>query len=119
MNQRQRLGAQGEQAAADYLSAHGYTILERNWRCKTGELDLVVTDPDGFVLAVEVKTRSTTNYGTGFEAITASKYRRLQRLLLLWGQARGRYIGILRIDVIEVYPQAVGFRCEHHQQVLA
>lgn len=109
MNQQQLLGARGEQAAADYLCAHGYRILERNWRCKIGELDLIV--------AVEVKTRSTNNFGTGFDAITPSKYRRLQRLLLAWGKTRGRYVGRLRIDVIEVYPQSGGYRCQHHEQV--
>ncbi|PRA06879.1 hypothetical protein CQ019_05890 [Arthrobacter sp. MYb229] len=118
-NKHQVLGAQGEQAAADYLTAQGYTILDRNWRCKSGELDLVAADADGFVLAIEVKTRSSVRYGTGFEAITPRKYRRLQRLLIQWGQARQRYIGILRIDIVEVYPKAAGFSCEHHEQVRA
>lgn len=117
MNQQQLLGARGEQAAADYLCAHGYRILERNWRCKIGELDLIVADANDFVLAVEVKTRSTNNFGTGFDAITPSKYRRLQRLLLAWGKTRGRYVGQLRIDIIEVYPQSGGYRCQHHEQV--
>ncbi|WP_404291066.1 YraN family protein [Glutamicibacter arilaitensis] len=116
-NKHQVLGDQGEQAAVDYLTAQGYTILERNWRCKSGELDLVAADADGFVLAVEVKTRTSARYGTGFDAITPAKYRRLQRLLIQWGHARQRYIGMLRIDIVEVRPDAEGFSCEHHEQV--
>jgi putative endonuclease len=78
------LGVQGEALAAEYLESLGWQILDRNWRDgRRGELDLVVRDRD-VVIAVEVKTRSGTGYGTPFEAITSLKASRLRRLLLGW-----------------------------------
>lgn len=115
----QRLGAAGEQAASQYLSEHHYQILDRNWRCSAGELDAVAKAENGQIVAIEVKTRSTTGFGTGFEAITAQKYRRLHRLLILWAQAHCLFIAQPRIDIVEVYPHGDQWRFELHQSVQA
>ncbi|GAA1410862.1 UPF0102 protein [Glutamicibacter uratoxydans] len=101
--EQQLLGDRGEQAATDFLRQRGYTILDRNWRCKSGELDLIVQDAVGRYIGVEVKTRSSKRYGTGFEAVNSAKYRRLQRLMILWGKSHQTYIAQVRIDVVEVY----------------
>lgn len=116
-NSAQRLGERGEQAAAEYLMERGYRILDRNWRCARGELDLVVLGEADVVIAVEVKTRSSQRYGTGFDAVNAGKYRRLQQLLLLWGAEHHQFVREVRIDVVEVWPTAAGLVCEHHQRV--
>jgi putative endonuclease len=76
---RQRLGARGEQLAADWYTAHGYTVVARNWRCREGELDLVVAR-DGELVFCEVKTRSSDRFGVPAEAVTPAKQRRLRVL---------------------------------------
>ena len=67
------------------LERSGLTVLDRNWRCTEGELDIVATD-DGAITVVfcEVKTRSGVGFGTPFEAVTQGKRRKLRRLGLLW-----------------------------------
>ncbi|UOQ60649.1 YraN family protein [Leucobacter rhizosphaerae] len=98
---RQTLGARGETIAAAYLEGLGYRILERNWRTRTGELDLIVRDGQVLV-AVEVKTRSGAGYGSPLEAITALKMSRLRRLLLEWVRASGERGSRLRVDAVGI-----------------
>lgn len=96
------LGARGEQIAAEYLLSIGCEVLSRNWRSgRTGELDLVVRER-GVLVAVEVKTRSGSGYGSPLEAITARKAARLRELLLSWVRAHRPVSGKLRIDAIAV-----------------
>lgn len=98
----QALGAEGESIAAAYLQSLGCEVLDRNWRSgRTGELDLVVRDR-GYVVAVEVKTRSGHGYGTPFAAITASKAARLRTLLLAWVREHRPVADGLRIDAVAV-----------------
>jgi putative endonuclease len=97
------LGDYGERLACRYLLAQGLTILDRNWRCVRGEIDVVAVDGRELVVC-EVKTRTTEAYGAPFEAVTWSKQRRLRRLAGLWRDdhtdlARGL---ALRIDVISI-----------------
>ena len=102
---RQRLGWRGEELAAEWYVAAGYRVLARNWRCRDGELDLVVAD-DADLVFCEVKTRSSHRFGVPAEAVTAAKQRRLRLLagrFLAEGPAlpegRGRSI---RFDVAAV-----------------
>ena len=76
---RQRLGARGEDRAADWYRAAGYDVVARNWRCAEGELDLVVGRP-GELVFCEVKTRSSDRFGVPAEAVTIAKQRRLRTL---------------------------------------
>lgn len=76
---RKALGRIGEEAAVRLLRRRGYRIRERNVRCPMGELDLVAED-GGTLVFLEVKTRSTFDYGGPFEAISPAKQRRLIRL---------------------------------------
>ena len=101
MAQKDELGRRGEQIAADWLIERGYTLLDRNWRCPSGELDLILRDGPTMVFA-EVKTRSSFEFGHPFEAITARKAARLRRLAAAWCRERGPGVGELRIDAVAV-----------------
>ena len=99
--QRQALGTYGEDLAARHLVAEGMRILERNYRCRFGEIDIVAVDGDTVVVC-EVKTRSGLGYGTPAEAITKAKAHRLRRLAAHWmNEHRVRSAG-LRIDVVTI-----------------
>lgn len=98
---RQRLGASGEDAAARFYRRHGYEVLARNWRVKEGELDLICRR-DGEIVFVEVKTRSSSRFGTGAEAVTPHKQRRLRHLAVLWLRQSGVRSRRLRFDVIDI-----------------
>lgn len=99
------LGRRGEDLAAQFLSDAGYTVIDRNWRCARGEIDLVARDGNDTVF-VEVKTRSSTAFGHPFEAITAQKLARLRRLAGAWCEAHPYRRGAVRIDAISVIAAA-------------
>ncbi|CAN5653237.1 YraN family protein [soil metagenome] len=98
---RQALGAYGEKVAERYLSERGLVVLDRNWRCDEGEIDLVLRE--GHVLVVcEVKTRRGALGGTPHEAITDVKLERLQRLGWRWARDRGLNPTDLRVDLVAI-----------------
>ncbi|GAB2984554.1 YraN family protein [Nocardioides montaniterrae] len=99
--QRQALGAYGEEVAARYLRGAGLAVLERNWRCEIGEIDLVCRDGATLVVC-EVKTRSSIACGTPHEAITDAKLARLKRLGERWARERGIRPDGIRIDLVAV-----------------
>ena len=80
---RQALGATGEEAVAVWYTEQGYEIVARNWRCREGELDLIVRQGRTFVFC-EVKTRSSTAFGVPAEAVTRTKQARIRRLAARW-----------------------------------
>lgn len=98
---RQALGAYGESLAARHLVGQGMVLLERNWRCDAGEIDLVLRDGDVLVVC-EVKTRSSTRFGTPHEAVTDIKVARLRRLATRWVAERGVAVSDIRIDVVAI-----------------
>ena len=96
------LGARGERIAAEYLESRGIRILDRNWRSDHGELDLIARDGP-YLVAVEVKTRSGTGYGSPLQAITMRKASRLRRILFDWVRAHEESRGTeLRVDAIGI-----------------
>lgn len=102
---KESIGAWGEAFAADYLESLGWVILDRNWRCELGELDLVACDDtdDRLVLvAVEVKTRTGTGFGHPLAAITHAKGARLRRLLATWCAENGGYFQAVRVDAVGI-----------------
>jgi putative endonuclease len=101
MRAKDALGHQGEELAAGYLAERGFTVIDRNWRCAHGELDLVCVDGRDTVF-VEVKTRSSTAFGHPFEAITDAKLARLRRLAGAWCEAHRPPTGIIRLDIVSV-----------------
>ena len=96
---KQALGAYGEALAARWLVGRGMVLLDRNWRCPAGEIDLVLRD--GAVLVVcEVKTRSSLDYGTPHEAVTERKVERLRELARRWLEAHGVAAPDVRLDMV-------------------
>ena len=96
------LGDYGERLAARHLLGQGLQILDRNWRCVRGELDIVAREAHELVIC-EVKTRSGEGFGAPFEAVTWRKQRRLRQLAGLWRDDHpGEASGPLRIDVISI-----------------
>ncbi|MBF4553401.1 YraN family protein [Corynebacterium suicordis] len=107
------MGDAGEDCAVRYLSEMGWQVLERNWECRVGELDIVALSA-GVLVFVEVKYRTRTRFGSGAEAITPAKIRRVTATALQWMeshrrelQARGANSSPLRFDVIDVGPAGV------------
>ena len=99
---RQRaLGEYGERLAERHLVALGMVVLDRNWRCAAGELDLVLRDGDVLV-ACEVKTRTSVDYGTPHEAVGPAKLDRLLRLATCWQAEHGLAVPDVRIDLVAV-----------------
>lgn len=94
-------GTRGELLAARYLEAQGLTVLSRNWRCPEGELDLVLTDGHQLVVC-EVKTRTSTTYGTPAEAVDDAKAARVRRLARNWQAAHGVPDVQVRHDLLAV-----------------
>lgn len=100
---RTELGALGEQVAVDHLTAQGWAILARNWRCRYGELDVIAAAPvPRTVVFVEVKTRSGDGFGGLAYAVGPEKVRRLRRLAGVWLAGQQCHWDEVRLDVIGV-----------------
>jgi len=107
------LGAWGEQAAAAHCAQLGWDELDRNWRCAAGEIDLVMREPDGTVVFVEVKCRSGLGYGDPLEAITVGKLTKLRELAGWWLKAQPRRVPSVRLDAIGVLRTRGGVELTH------
>ena len=100
---RAEIGALGEQLAVEHLTALGLEVLDRNWRCRYGELDVIAADRSTrTAVFVEVKTRTTDRFGGVQQAVTPDKVRRIRRLAGLWLAAHGGSWAAVRIDVVGV-----------------
>ena len=103
---RALLGRNGEDRAAAWYAARGYEVVARNWRCPSGEIDLVARR-NRQVAIVEVKTRSSDAFGAPVEAVVRDKQNRLRRLAAMWLKASGVRGVRLRFDVVSVLEGAV------------
>ncbi len=108
----------GENAAASYLQKKGYMILERNYRKQYGEVDIIALRKNILVF-IEVKTRSSHNFGTGFEAITFWKLQSLVKTAQLYKKLHPRLPEALRIDAVSVEISKSGeiSRIDHMENV--
>lgn len=115
MRAKDGVGHYGERVALAHLEADGFEVLERNWRCAEGEIDLIAVDPkDGALVFVEVKTRSTIDYGVPAEAVSWRKARRIRVLAGRWLAEHDRFFSTVRFDVVAVLRQPRGAAIVEH-----
>lgn len=118
MAAKDELGKNGEQLAVEFLQANGMQVLDRNWRCREGEIDVVARDGRALVV-VEVKTRSGRRHGTPLEAVDPAKLSRLRILAGRWlATWRGQRFDTVRIDVIALERFAGDFSIRHERGVI-
>jgi putative endonuclease len=113
MRAKDVLGRRGEELAAGYLESLGMRVVDRNWRCPEGEIDIVALDGDALVIA-EVKTRRSLAYGHPFEAVDAEKLARLHRLAGAWCRDHELRMPLRRVDVIAVLDGGTGEPAVEH-----
>lgn len=101
MRAKDAVGKYGEDVAVRHLTEAGLEIVERNWRCNEGEIDIIARERDVLVIC-EVKTRSSVLFGLPTEAITRRKQERMRRLAYLWLKQQPRWSGDIRFDVVSV-----------------
>lgn len=114
-DERKERGRRAELAAAEHLLSLGYTIVERNWRCRSGEIDLIARQGDWLVI-VEVRSRSdrTARFGTAAEAVTPHKIAQVRSTAAVYLHQTGQSDENIRFDVIAVtFEQSDGLRLEH------
>jgi putative endonuclease len=99
---RAELGALGEDLAVSHLESLGMRIVQRNWRCRYGELDVIAEATSGTVVFVEVKTRTGDAFGGVEQAVSPQKVGRIRRLAALWLAQQPRNWAQVRLDVIGV-----------------
>lgn len=98
---RRQLGEWGERRAEEFLRAQGYRVVERNWRCSAGEVDLIAWEGE-YLVFVEVRTRRGRSYGTPEESVTSAKQAKLIALAQMYMQGHPQLRCNWRIDVVAV-----------------
>ncbi len=102
MYKRHLLGKNGEEDATEYLKKNGYTIIERNFKCKQGEIDIIAKYDEEYIF-IEVKTRQNTKYGRAIDAVNRPKQKHIyyaSEFYIYTHKLENKYI---RFDIIEVY----------------
>lgn len=112
-------GKEGEIIASDYLEKNKYSIIERNFACKIGEIDIIAFDlVSSEIVFVEVKTRTNIKYGKPKEAVNETKQKHIYRTAqyyLIKNKLEDRFV---RIDVIEVYLYKNSYKINHIKQII-
>ena len=117
MYKSHEIGKIGEEIATEYLIENGYKILERNFNCKQGEIDIIAKDKDEVVF-IEVKTRTNKKYGEPVEAVTFIKKRHLIKAIEYYLYIKKLEDEYIRIDVIEIYKKENKFLLHHIKQAI-
>lgn len=109
-NPRHLLGLRAEAAAADWLTALGWRVLARRWRCPDGELDLVCLDPGRRLVGIEVRARRRPSHGSPLESLDRRRLQRRRRALVRY--AVDHRVGTLdlRVDLVSVEPRGDRWR---------
>ena len=114
----QQLGQLGEDKACNYLETHNYKIIERNFRCRQGEIDIIAKDlSKNELVFVEVKTRMTFNFGRPSQAVTAVKQRHILNVAKYYLYKKCIKDTFIRFDVIEVFVKEFEFKINHIKQI--
>ncbi|GAA3671524.1 YraN family protein [Nonomuraea antimicrobica] len=106
------LGKRGEEVAVTYLETQGMKVIDRNWRCRHGEIDIIAEDGPTLVV-VEVKTRSSRSHGSALESVSPAKLARLRMLAAKWLTTQSRTFETVRVDVIALERFAGDFALRH------
>lgn len=112
MYARHSIGQEGEEIATKYLIENNYAIIERNFNCRQGEIDIIAKDKKEFVF-IEVKTRTNRKYGNPAEAVATSKVKHLLKSIEYYLFLNKLENSFIRIDVIEVYKKEDKFYINH------
>lgn len=102
MYYKQETGKEGEDIAVEYLKNIGYNVIERNFECRQGEIDIIALDKDEIVF-IEVKTRRNKKYGLASEAVNDTKKKHLLKAVEYYLYSRNLQDDFIRLDVIEIY----------------
>ncbi len=100
-DREKKLGEAGELLAANFLAQKGYSIIQRNFRCKVGEIDIIASDGN-YLVFVEVKTRRSLNYGSPVEAVDIRKQQQIYRTALFYLQQNAIDNQDIRFDIIAI-----------------
>lgn len=117
MNKDHELGKIGEDIAANYLTRLGYKIIERNFECRQGEIDIIALHKKELVF-IEVKTRTNTFYGEASEAVNKFKRKHLLNSIKYYIYKRNLEDEYIRIDIIEVYINGDNIKINHIKQAI-
>lgn len=117
MNRNQEIGKLGEDLAVKYLKNKKYIILERNYRCRQGEMDIIAKDNEKIVF-IEVKTRTTIEFGKPAEAVNYIKREHLQNIARYYLYIRKMTKMPVRFDVIEIYLWQKEYSVNHIKQIM-
>jgi putative endonuclease len=112
-----QLGKSGELHVARFLEHRKCRIIERNWRIKNGEIDIIALSPEGIYLFIEVKSRSSEAFGHPLESISIGKVHRLQKLALAWLALHGKFGSEYRIDAAAVLLRRGVFEIDYREAV--
>jgi len=115
MYERHVLGKNGEDIVEIYLKNNGYKILERNFECRQGEIDIIALDKKELVF-IEVKTRRTFTYGSPADSVTPIKQKHIYNSAKYYLYSRNLLDEFVRIDVIEVLVNKFGYKINHIKQ---
>lgn len=107
MHAKDALGRYGEDLATEYLESLGLVVLDRNWRCDVGELDVVARDGQTLIVC-EVKTRRSERFGAPVEAVSPRKMRRMRILAIRWLDEHEVHAPEIRFDVVGILQPVCG-----------
>ena len=117
MYEKHETGKIGEEIAVIYLRQNGYQIIERNFECRQGEIDIIAKDKNEIVF-IEVKTRSSVLYGLPKDAVDIKKKKHIYRTVEYYVYLNRLENDRIRIDVIEVYKKQEKFKVYHIKQAI-
>lgn len=116
---KQEIGKLGEDLATKYLEQQGYKVIERNFECRQGEIDIIAIDIDKNELVfIEVKTRTNIKYGKPIEAVDQNKQKHLTKAVRYYLYSRHLENEFVRIDVMEIYLYNHKYRVNHIKQIM-
>lgn len=117
MNRNQEIGKLGEDLAVKYLKNKKYIILDRNYRCRQGEMDIIAKDEEKIIF-IEVKTRTTIKFGRPAEAVNYIKREHLQNIARYYLYTRKITNIPIRFDVVEIYLWEKEYSVNHIKQIM-